>query len=131
MSQQNVEIVHRAYAAFNRRDVVALDELTDPGWVMDWSRSIGPQQGVYRGREGVTAWIAAIQEAFESFEVSPVECIGSGSRIVVPTHVKGKGRGSGAAADARGTTLWELRDGKVVKMTLYQSRQEALEAASM
>jgi len=45
--------------------------------------------------------------------------------------VTGKGSDSGVVAEAQGTTLWELRDGKVVKMTLYQTRQEALEAAAM
>jgi ketosteroid isomerase-like protein len=131
MSQENVEIVRQAYEAFNLRDLDALAELAEPDWVMDWSRSIGPQRGVYQGRAGVEAWIAAISEAFESFEILPLEHVGAGDRIVVPTRVKGRGRGSGVVVDAEGVTLWELERGKVARLTLYGTRREALEAAGL
>ena len=131
MSQENLEIVRQAYEAFNRQDADALDALSQSDLVMDWSRSIGPQRGVYRGRAGVEEWIAAISEAFESFEILPLEYVGEGDRIVVPTRVKGRGRGSGVVVDAEGVTLWELERGKVARLTLYGTRQEALEAAGM
>jgi hypothetical protein len=95
------------------------------------SRSIGPQRGVYRGSAGVEEWIAAISEAFESFELLPLEYVDAGDRIVVPTRVKGRGRGSGVVVEAEGATLWELGRGKVVRLTLYGTRQEALEAAGL
>ena len=93
MSQENVEVVSRAHEAFNLRDLDALAELAEPDWVMDWSRSIGPQRGVYQGRSGVEEWIAAISEAFESFEILPLEYVGAGDRIVV--HHSGQGPGPG------------------------------------
>jgi ketosteroid isomerase-like protein len=131
MSQENVEVVRRTYEAFNLRDLDALAELTEPDWVMDWSRSIGPQRGVYRGRTGVEAWIAAISEAFESFEILPLEYVGAGDRIVVPARVKGRGRSSGVVVDAEGVTLWKLERGRVASLTLYETRREALEAAGL
>ena len=131
MSQENMEIVRQAHEAFNLRDLNALSELAEADWVMDWSRSIGPQRGVYRGRAGVKAWIAGISEAFESFEIVPLEYVGAGERIVVPTRVTGRGRGSGVVVDAEGVTLWELERGKVVRLTLYETREEALQAAGL
>jgi ketosteroid isomerase-like protein len=131
MSQENVEVVRQAHEAFNCRDLDALTGLTEPGWVMDWTRSISPQRGVNRGRAGVEAWIAEITEAFESFEIDALEYVAAGDRIVVPSRVKGRGRGSGVVVDAEGATVWELERGKVVKLTLYGTRQEALEAAGL
>jgi ketosteroid isomerase-like protein len=131
MSQRNVEIVRQAHEAFNQRDVDALAELAEPDWVMDWSRSIGPQRGVYRGRAGAEEWLAAISDAFESVEILPLGYLEAGDRIVTPTRVKGRGRGSGVVVDAEGVTLWELERGKVISLTLYGSRQEALEAAGL
>ena len=131
MSQENVEIVRRAYAAFNRGDPEGLDGVISADCVMDWSQSQGPEKGVYHGLDGAARWIAAIREAFEEFELAPSEYIGSGDRIVVPTRVTGRGRGSGVAVDASGTTLWEIRDGRVDRFVLYQSREEALEAAGL
>ena len=40
-------------------------------------------------------------------------------------------RGSGVAVEASGTTLWEIRDGRVDRFVLYQSREEALKAAGL
>jgi ketosteroid isomerase-like protein len=131
MSQENVEIVRRAYAAFNRGDAEGLDEVISADCVMDWSQSQGPEKGVYHGLDGAVKWIAAVREAFEEFELAPSEYIGSGDRIVVPTRVTGRGRGSGVAVEASGTTLWDIRNGRVDRLVLYLSREEALEAAEL
>src|SRR5262249_44465350 len=49
VSEANIEVVRRAYAALNERDFDSLLKLSDPDFVFDLSRSIGPQKGVYRG----------------------------------------------------------------------------------
>ena len=134
MSQENVEIVRLAYVAFSERDLDALAELTDPNWVFDFSRSIGPDEGVYRGREQVFRFVVTYGEAFERFQLSPIEyLVGPGGEIVVRHQVSAKGRGSGVewerVPDA--AMVWELRDGKVIKTTLYQHHAEALQAAGL
>jgi ketosteroid isomerase-like protein len=134
MSQESIEVVRLAYAAISDGDFDALAELTDPDWVFDFSRSIGPQKGVYRGHEEIAQFGAATEDAFESFQLSPIDFrVGSGGQIVVRHHLSAKGRGSGLewerVPDA--TLLWEVRDGKVIKTTLYQRRSEALEAAGL
>ena len=131
MSCESVEVVRQAHDAFNLRDLEALTQLTQPNWVMDWSRSIGPQRGIYQGRSGAEEWIAAISEAFESFEVRALEYIGMGEQIVVPTQVKGRGRGSGVVVEAHGATVWELERGKIASLTLYETKQEALTATGL
>ena len=134
MSQENVEIVRTAYAAMSARDFDALTKVTDSEWVFDFSRAIGPQKGVYRGHEEIAQFGAATEEAFERFELSPIEfLVGSASQIVVRHHLSAKGRGSGLELDRvpDATLLWELRDGKVIKTTLYNSRAEALGAAGL
>jgi len=132
MSQENVEIVRLAYAAFSERDLEALAELTDPDWVFDFSRSIGPDKGVYRGHEQVFRFAATNADAFERFQLSPIEyTVGLGGKIVVRHHVSAKGRGSGVewerVPDA--SLVWEVRDAKVITTTLYQHHTEAVEAA--
>ena len=77
---------------------------------------------------------AANAEAFERFQLSPIEySVGPGGKIVVQHHVSAKGRGSGVewerVPDA--TLVWEVSDGKVIATTLYQHRAEALEAAGL
>jgi ketosteroid isomerase-like protein len=134
MSQENIELVRMAYAAMSERDFDALASVTDSDWVFDFSRAIGPQKGVYRGHEEIAQFGAATEEAFERFELSPIEFVaGPGGRIAARHHLKAKGRGSGVELDRVPDVmlLWELRDGKVVRTTLYNSRAEALEALSL
>ena len=77
-------------------DLEALAEVTDSNWVFDFSRSIGPDEGIYRGREQVLRFAGLYGEAFERFQLSPIECIvGPGGEIVVRHQVSAKGRGSG------------------------------------
>ena len=104
MSEENVEIVRLAYAAFSEGDLDALAQLTDPDWVFDFSRSIGPDY-----------------------------MVGPGGEIVVRHHVSAKGRGSGVEWERipDAMLVWELRDRKIIKTTLYQRRAEALEAAGL
>jgi hypothetical protein len=56
--------------------------------------------------------------------------LGAAGQILVRHHLSAKGRGSGLQLDRvpDATLLWELREGKVVRATLYNSRAEALEA---
>ena len=60
MSQENVELVRRAFSSVNRGDVRSALEAAADDFEMNWSNSIGPVKGVYRGRGQVT-------EAWESF----------------------------------------------------------------
>jgi ketosteroid isomerase-like protein len=56
MSQENVELLHRAYDAFNRRDLDALLALCDPD-VEFISYTMQVERGdPYRGHDGVRSW---------------------------------------------------------------------------
>jgi ketosteroid isomerase-like protein len=134
MSHENVEIVRLAYAAMSERDFDALARVSDSDWVFDFSRAIGPQRGIYRGHAEIAQFGAATEEAFERFELSPIEfVVGSAGQILVRHHLSAKGRSSGLELDRvpDATLLWELRDGKVIRTTLYNSRAEALAAAGL
>ena len=79
-------------------------------------------------------FVATYGEAFERFQLSPIEyVVGPGGEIVVRHQVSAKGRGSGVewerVPDA--VMVWELSDDKVIKTTLYQHHAEALEAAGL
>jgi ketosteroid isomerase-like protein len=100
MSQENVEVVRLAYAAISEGDFDALADLMDPDCVLDFSRSIGPQRGVYRGHGEFVRFAAATEEAFERFELTPIEfAVGAGGRIVVRHRLSAKGRGSEVELD--------------------------------
>jgi ketosteroid isomerase-like protein len=131
MSQENVEVVRELFdAVFVRDDPARFDggipETIDPEIEIDWSNSKMPNNGVYGFRDA----IRMLQENMDIWEVSttdPEEIIDAGDQVVVAARLRGKGKGSGVEVDARGAQLWTLRDGRVVRVKGYQSKDEALE----
>ena len=84
MSQQNVEIVRAALDASMRGDWESAFREVAPNFELDWSRTIGPVPGVYRGEEAQRVLIDFL-ESWESVRVEPHEFIEEGEHVVVPT----------------------------------------------
>ena len=129
--RENVETVRRAYDAINRRDIeAALDSFYDDA-EHDWSHSVGPDRGVYRGREEArrfwTSAFEAVQDAVFELEDMVVE----GPHVVVMVSARIRGSGSGAEGVGRSPHVWTLRDGKATRFQLFQTWEEALEAAGV
>jgi ketosteroid isomerase-like protein len=53
MSQPNVEIVRAVYEALRRNDIEGALDLMSTDFELDYSRSRGPESGVFRGRDRV------------------------------------------------------------------------------
>jgi ketosteroid isomerase-like protein len=132
MSQENVELVRGAIDSINRRDLDQAIEAAHDDFEADWSNSIAPHGGVYRGREQARVLIEAFLEAWDEFHWDPQEIIEvDEARVLVVNRVRGRGRGSGVAVDAIGAQLWTIAGGKVRGIKLYQSKADALEAAGL
>ena len=132
MSQENVEIVRSAFAAINRADAEAALRDTAEDFEMDWSNSIGPLRGIYRGGQEVLSLWRSFLDAWDSFQWDAEEIIDvDDSRVIAVNHVRGRGRGSGVDVDAIGVQLWTFTDGQARSIKLYQSKADALEAAGV
>ena len=129
MSQENVEIVSAAIDAHNRGDFDAVFKDADPDFEFDQTRAIGFYQGVFSLEEFKslqTAWI----DAWESVTIGADELIDAGEEVVMPFTNVARGR-DGIEVEARGFWVWTVREGLIVRLCLYQERQEALEAAGL
>ena len=132
MSQENVEIVRATIDSINRRDLDQALEAAHEDFEADWSNSIAPHGGVYRGRERVRELFEAFLEAWEEFRWDLQEIIEvDEARVVVVNRVRGRGRGSGVEVDATGAQLWTITGGEVRSVKLYQSKADALEAVGL
>lgn len=130
MPHENVEIVQRSIAAYNRRDFAGLKELSRPEMEVDWSASRGLEAGVYRGLEEVMRFYQGFFDMFEQVDVVPNRFIESGDSVIVPNtaHVRGR---DGIETMARSTLIFEVRGGLVARICLHQEMHEALEAARL
>jgi ketosteroid isomerase-like protein len=82
MSQENVEIIRRHHEAFNRSDLAAILEWTDPE--AEWrDRADDPDAAVHRGHEAIMKHLADLADLAE-LRIEPQEFIGAGDSVVVP-----------------------------------------------
>jgi ketosteroid isomerase-like protein len=132
MSEANIELVRRTIDLFNAREIdQALDGVHDD-FEMDWSNSIGPLKGIYRGQQEVLKLWRSFLDAWDVVQWDPEEIIEvDDTRVVVVNHVRMRGRGSGVDVDATGVQLWTIKAGEAQRVKLYQSKADALEAAGL
>jgi hypothetical protein len=132
MSQENVEVIERAVAAINARDLdgylaccTADIELHTP---------LAAVGGVYEGPIGIRRWFTDLEDVGPDFriELERVETIRPG-RVLGFLRVTGSGRTSGLqVTDATPiTNVYDLVEGKIRRVRIFMDRQEALDAAGL
>ena len=133
MSEENVEILRRASEAFRRGDWMAATEPVHPEIEMDATRVPVPELArVYRGPEEVARFWLQWLEAWGDQEYEE-EWIDAGDQVVMwVTGHRLSGRGSGVEV-ALPPYAWvvRVRDGKIVRSTMFMDKAEALEAAGL
>jgi ketosteroid isomerase-like protein len=129
MSEENVEIVRRGYEHFNRTGEPDYSDF-DPEIVYDVSRrTFDPL--VYHGHEGVREFLTLIREQWAAMRLEPQEFVDAGDKVVVSVRLVGVGKESGVETTANAAHLWTFRGGKIVRQTVFQTMDEALEAAGL
>ena len=131
MSSEAAALVQLFNDRWNGRDLAGVLACIDDEMDFDWSDSIGPLRGVYRGHEGMARFWKETWDAWEEFVLEVEEVIELGSdRVVTPTVVRARGKGSGVDVEAAGAMIWTARSGKILAGRFFQTREEALKAAS-
>ena len=130
MSQENVDLVKAKIDAYNRGDWDAFFfKDAAPGFELDFSRAVGPWRGVF-GLDQSRRVVEEIRETWESARLEPHEFIEAGDLVVVPLTMHGRGR-DGIELVARLTFVWTIRNGAIERVTMYQERQDAIEALGL
>ena len=117
--------------AYNRRDIEGLLELSDPDIEFRSIFAGIESGGAFRGSAGVYEYFAAIEDAYESFQVLPTEFLDAGAAVVFPAQAVWAGRGSGASDTTRIAVAVWLRKAKVMRVETFTDRAEALEATGL
>jgi ketosteroid isomerase-like protein len=126
MAKGDLELVRRALMA--RRS--EFDELLDPDVRLDLSeRVFNPD--VYEGYDGIMRWRAEVADVWEYYRSEPEEFFEGDGVVVVFTHERARGKGSGVEVDRLTALLCRLRDGRVSEVRLYDERAQALRDAGL
>jgi ketosteroid isomerase-like protein len=129
VSEDDVEIVRRVLAAWNRRDPDAARIHLAPEIEWEPASPSAVERSVYRGHDEVAHAAAALWETWEVFRFDETEIRVLGDSLVWLGHVHLKGSASQVELDQVFGITFSLRGGKVVRGRAFPSWEGALEAA--
>jgi ketosteroid isomerase-like protein len=129
VSQENLEIVRRGSAAFNRGDYVGFAENLHPDVEFrDFAHAADAQETI-KGVQALLSLLSEWRDSFVDFQADIRECIDTGDHVVCVTRWTGRGKASDAVVDTLQVDVYELHEGKIVRATLgYPDKAKALEA---
>jgi ketosteroid isomerase-like protein len=131
MSQENVEMLHRTAAAFNRGDIEGALKEWAPDAVWDWTNSRGFNARVFRGHDDIRALWERFLETFDEVRVDVEDVVEVRDGLLIEENVSYFRGRDGVETQARSAWLITFRDGRLTSLTLYQTMHEALEAAGL
>jgi ketosteroid isomerase-like protein len=130
MSQENVDNLRRAFKHF-----IATGEFSGqfaPDFVWDMSTFHNwPERQTYEGIEGARQFMADWLEAWDDWELELEELRDAGESVVAILRQRGRSKATGLSVDMHFGQVWQVRDGENVRMRMYASPDEALEAAGL
>ena len=126
MPDSNVDLTHRAFDTFNRRDWEAFVELMDADVVAE-TRLVA-MTGGHRGHDGLRRWWDDLLSVVPDYTLNVLEVRDLGEATL--SHILGRGHGA-ASETPVADPIWQpalWRDGKCVWWRLCASEEEGLDA---
>ena len=132
ISDDSVEVVRKAWEAWERGDMQAVFDFYDPAVEWDMSESDVPDMGVFRGHDGVRRFFREWMAPFHHYYAHAEDFALGSDGVLVRMRQGGRGKESGA--DVEMPPLWQLyrlRAGRAVRVEIYRDERRAREAAGL
>jgi ketosteroid isomerase-like protein len=131
MSQEWVDLVRLGFEAIDRGDMAVFDGMTTEDLVLVQPPEV-PDSKTYEGRGAIVDALEDWPNQWEDFRMDLIEIIDAGDEVAVSvTRHRGRGRESGIEMDFEVFYVQRGRDGKLARMEMFFSREQALEAAGL
>jgi ketosteroid isomerase-like protein len=131
MSQENVEIVKRAFEAFERGDFDAILRACDEDIVITQPPELPGAPPTQHGHSGVLEAFELWPRQWDDYGIEILQIRDVADRVVVHTRQWGRGKGSGIKLEAPFTFVFTIRSGKIAEWRLFMREEDALEAAGL
>jgi len=128
MSQENVEIVRRAWEAWERGDLTGWLDLVSDDLV---TRRVGLDNATFHGKEGFLEQASEWSEGFVEWSVAAEEFIDAGDQVVARNHQAARGEASGAPIEMDFWFVYTISQGKIARVDMFVNKREAHEAAGL
>jgi ketosteroid isomerase-like protein len=130
--RENAAIVRSVYAAFNGlAQSDGIDAYVKTHFHVECEYRPIEEASAARGHSALISWVQRWFEAWEDAWDEIIEVIPSGRMVVAAIRVHGRGRKSGMEISQKLFDVHEIRDGKIMRIREYLTREQALEAAGL
>ena len=129
MAGDKVEIVQRGIEAFNDRGVDGILTIIHPDFEATTPPNLASEPDTYRGHEGVRRWFDSFYEVMDHIRWDAHRYEQVGDRVVVEFTLRASGKTTGLDFGQDAVMVWSFRDGKAIRIELFETLDEALAAA--
>jgi ketosteroid isomerase-like protein len=129
MSESNADLVRRGFEAMREGDVDALLPFIHPDFEATTPPGLAAEPDTYRGAEGIRRYFDSFYDAMDRVNFEPEDFIQVGERVVVPLTLRARGRTTGIETAQEAVTIWDVKDGKAIRIEVYATLEEAMAAA--
>src|ERR671937_2277073 len=134
MSQENVEVVRAAFEAWNAGELQDVPAYFHPELVYH-PRADEPDPSPHIGRDAYERLVYGFVDSFSEVRFEVLELIDAGDHVIASTVLHavlhGQESASGAGVSDTYVFVYKLRDGLVVEVWEYRTKEEALEAVGL
>ena len=128
MSQENVEIVRRAFEAFAEDDLGGMLDLVADDLI---TIRPDPDGATYHGKEGFLQATADWIEGFQDWTATPRQFIDANDHVLVSVHQTARGEGSGVPVESEFWFLFLVRETKIAQVSFHPREAEAFRLAGL
>jgi uncharacterized protein len=129
MAEDNVELVREGFEALREGDPEALMPFVHPEFEVTTPPQLAAEPDTYRGHDGIRRYFESFYEAMDRVSFEAKEFIPVGELVVVEAVLHTRGRTTGLEAEQRVALVYELKDGKAYRISVYATVDEAVAAA--
>jgi ketosteroid isomerase-like protein len=129
VSRENLEIVQRGFDAFNETGVEGILPFIHPEFEATTPPNLASEPDTYRGHDGIRRWFDSFDEVMEEIRWDADGYQQVGDQVVVEFTLRARGKTTGLDFGQEAVMVWSLRDGKAIRVELFETLDEALAAA--
>ena len=124
----NLEIVETGIETFNREGIEGIVPLLDPEFVATTPPELASEPDTYRGHDGIRRWFSSFDEVMDEIRWDARSFPEVGDRVLVEFTLRARGKTTGLDFGQDAVMVWELLDGRPIRLSLYPTLEAALSA---
>jgi ketosteroid isomerase-like protein len=131
VTEENVEIVRRLFAAIRERDLGEMLRIYDPEIEFRPLTGTRIETGGYRGHAGIRAYFEEAGTVWETMHPYADDVRAEGETVVALGHCEVRGRESGAETDTPMAWIFRVRNGRILSTQAFSDAEDALRVAGL